>query len=405
VKTRRKTYADDAVALPPTKRCKAEAEEDAAGGAEPEPAPVNIGCLPPEMWALALEFLLYEEVLRSCTVSKNFLHDVMPRITRICIMHSRELHVAPTGRFKNVTLVNMFCLLQCSPGNCSLHTIDADAAGRIVPFLSRFPKLEESNLLGLCEHDVEDSGWYQYEPETCASPEEGRPVMTSLIHSLCGGFRSGLLSQGVKAVNGPTCPRREPNADGTGCEHCKMMVHAFPLDTVVYWQHHGSEEGLSEPYADFYNSLCLTSSERLECIAERPGGKEMLKKKAKDIFEHLLSCVAKGPAENQDGTTTDVYFYNEAVLSDFVALADYLFKNRPSQLNRLLNVDDCLDSIWEGVEMHEERKEGYRPHFSAVSLDELADIGIPIAMSAFRILDYKEDVGKWVHRGETEESA
>jgi hypothetical protein len=384
---------------------------DSGGG---KPLAANIGCLPPEVWALSLEFLLYKEVLDTCLVSKAFIKEVTPRITRLCIMKPQELHLRPTYRFPNVTVVNMFCLVECAPGNCSVHRINADAAGRVTPFLSQFPKLEESNLLGLCEHDPEDSGWFQYDPETCASTQQGRPIMISLIHSLCGGFRSGLLGSGIKAINGPGCPRKDPadellnghpNPNPPPCEHCRMMCRAFPLDTVIFWQHRGSEEGLVEPFADFYNGLCLTSAERLETIATRPGGRKRIEAKAKDIFEHLLTCVSKGPAENADGTNTPVYFYNEAVLSDVNALSDFLYRNhrsglRPSaQVHSLLNPRDVLDCIWEGIEMHQERKEGSeeRPLFSKVAIDELHDIGVPVQNRAFRLLDYKEELDKWVY--------
>mmetsp|Transcript_15327 Transcript_15327/g.44351 ORF Transcript_15327/g.44351 Transcript_15327/m.44351 type:complete len:458 (+) Transcript_15327:308-1681(+) len=435
MKTRRKIYeyAVDDIS-PPTKRRKmSEAAEDTAAATDGEGkkkkrasnskkgavhggkslAAANIGCLPPEVWALSLEFLLYKEVLDTCLVSKAFVREVTPRVTRLCIMNPQELHLRPTYRFQNVTVVNMFCLVECTPGNCNLHRINADAASRVTPFLSRFPKLEESNLLGLCEHDPDDSGWFQYDAETCASDQQGRPIMTSLIHSLCGGFRSGLLGSGVKAINGPSCPRKDPaddllnghpNPNPPPCEHCRMMCRAFPLDTVIFWQHHGSEEGLVEPFADFYNGLCLTSTERLETIASRPGGRKRIENKAKDIFEHLLTCVSKGPAENADGTNTPVYFYNEAVLSDVNALSDFLYKNHPSgfrpsaQVHRLLNSRDVLDCMWEGIEMHQERKEGgERPLFSKVAIDELHDVGVPVQNRAFRLLDYKEALDKWVY--------
>ena len=441
MKTRSKKiyeYAVEHDISPPTKRRKmSEVAEDADGdnsskkkrssnagnnrtNRKSTPLAANIGCLPPEVWALTMEFLLYKEVLDACLVSKAFIREVTPRITRLCIMKPSEMHLRPTYRFPNVTVVNMFCIVECNPGNCNLHRINADAASRVTPFLSQFPKLEESNLLGLCQHDPEDSGWFQYDPETCASDQQGRPIMISLIHSLCGGFTSGLLGSGIKAINGPGCPRKDPaedlingqpNPNPPPCEHCRMMCRAFPLDTVIFWQLQGSEEGLVEPFADFYNGLCLTSAERLETIASRPGGRKRIEEKAKDIFEHLLTCVSKGPAENADGTNTPVYFYNEAILSDVCALSDFLYKNHPSglrqkaQVGRLLNARDVLDCIWEGIEMHEERREGAseRPLFSKVAIDELIDTGIPVQNRAFRLLDYKEELDKWVYLEEEAE--
>lgn len=443
MKTRSKKiyeYAVEHDVSPPTKRRKmSEVAEDADGdnsskkkrssnagnnrtnsNRKSAPLAANIGCLPPEVWALTMEFLLYKEVLDACLVSKAFIREVTPRITRLCIMKPPEMHLRPTYRFPNVTVVNMFCIVECNPGNCNLHRINADAASRVTPFLSQFPKLEESNLLGLCQHDPEDSGWFQYDPETCASDQQGRPIMIALIHSLCGGFTSGLLGSGIKAINGPGCPRKDPaedlingqpNPNPPPCEHCRMMCRAFPLDTVIFWQLQGSEEGLIEPFADFYNGLCLTSAERLETIASRPGGRKRIEEKAKDIFEHLLTCVSKGPAENADGTSTPIYFYNEAILSDVNALGDFLYKNHPSglrkkaQVNRLLNARDVLESMWEGIEMHEERREGggERPLFSKVAIDELVEIGIPIQNRAFRLMDYKDELDKWVYLEEEAE--
>jgi hypothetical protein len=49
--------------------------------------------------------------------------------------------------------------------------------------------------------------------------------------------------------------------------------------------------------------------------------------------------------------------------------------------------------------MHQERKEGSeeRPLFSKVAIDELHDIGVPVQNRAFRLLDYKEELDKWVY--------
>ena len=429
MRTRRKLYINWArpPAEPPKRQKRSRDDYDADGGAvAPAPAPATtsdakgptVHRLPPELWALSLEFLVYGDVLQACLVSRGFLRDVMPKLSGINVMSASELHVVPTYRFPNVACANLYCLCKCSPDspeNCELHVVDADAAGRVVPFLGRFPKLEECALLGICDHDPLDSGWFTWDPDTCASPDEGRPVMSALTQAICGGFNSGLLGRSVKATHGLCCPRRgqlQNNLDR--CETCRMVCRSYPLQTAIFFQLDGSSEGLEDPFPDYYDKLCLTSKERLEILAERPGGRAILRAKAKEMFEYLLSCVSKGPAQNRDETECQVYFYNEAVIADMSALAEFLYPPGQGGGSKralpLLSADDVADCIVEGIGCHETNEDleaasaavatVERPLFSAVSLADLADIGFSHRESRFRLLDYVEDGDYWVIRND-----
>ena len=173
-------------AEPPKRQKRSRDDYDADGGAvAPAPAPATtsdakgptVHRLPPELWALSLEFLVYGDVLQACLVSRGFLRDVMPKLSGINVMSASELHVVPTYRFPNVACANLCCLCKCSPDspeNCGLHVVDADAAGRVVPFLGRFPKLEECALLGICDHDPLDLWELPLGPRFVRQPRRGQ---------------------------------------------------------------------------------------------------------------------------------------------------------------------------------------------------------------------------------------
>jgi len=168
----------------------------------PAPEPALLEGIPIDIWAKAADLLPHEDLVRCSSVSRSFLRDVSPAVSRIMISpdtSSDVLRYFPTKRFPNVRSIYLYNLLseigdhaamcrqvmdefrdwaieqghtRLSMADVQCSTLEQQAEMRqyrvlddvsfVVPFLTSFPKLEKAFLGGIC---------------TCATPE-GPPYNT-----------------------------------------------------------------------------------------------------------------------------------------------------------------------------------------------------------------------------------
>ena len=253
--------------------------------------------VPPELWAIACGFLPYRDLLTTAVASRGMLSDVMPRVKILHIAHAAELHVGPAARYHDVEDVYVYCMLQrTSPPPVPddepprPYALNEDAAGRIVPFLCRFPRLERAFLGGLCRHDGGSIGFVSELIETEWNDQQDSQAITDqIITSLSGAYRSGALSQ--KAwISGPRCNRRRGDRqrmlnmffgaddDERKCPVCVQACQSFPLASVLDFDHKGSS---AKWYTELPGAMCsldvCLSKEEVEAIVmQRLGGKDLL---------------------------------------------------------------------------------------------------------------------------------
>ena len=70
--------------------------------------------LPADIWAKALAYLPYSDVLQCTVANRAFLRRVAPLVERITVFSSSELKTRPAARFSDVKYLGMPRLLACS---------------------------------------------------------------------------------------------------------------------------------------------------------------------------------------------------------------------------------------------------------------------------------------------------
>lgn len=403
------------------------------------PSQSSLPTLPPEIWANVLSpYLPYLDILHVSTVSRMFLHDVMPLIEELGLFSPRELHVAPTRRFPNVKTVCTLCLVQCDDTHEN-ETICRDTVGRIVPFLSRFPNLQEAFLGGLCHHDEdEEEGSNEhtttdgqgggggaaaaaaapandgaptlnkgplvmtYRPYRCATNAHPT-IASSLISSICGGYRSGLLNPRLE-IWGLYCPRSFLPT-GHGCDVCREACTSFPLREVLRFKSPGFLEECGIESAEKMQT-CLPSWERMSIVANRPGGMGLLKSPS-SLLHLLRSGICRQYKETSSTTSSGaggsgvvclVLCYTSAILEEISYII--VFGCDPSQLSHAevrdsmaLNVcnrgvvGDADYVAQPNADILTEEEAPSQLNISRASFRALVDFGIPLRPSDFRIVD------------------
>lgn len=71
--------------------------------------------LPADIWAKALAYLPYSDVLQCTAVNRAYLRRVAPLVERITVFSSSELKTRPAARFSGVKYAKIACLLPSFP--------------------------------------------------------------------------------------------------------------------------------------------------------------------------------------------------------------------------------------------------------------------------------------------------
>ncbi|KAL7553915.1 hypothetical protein ACHAWF_017266 [Thalassiosira exigua] len=179
------------------------------GATKAAPLLLGAGCnLPAEMWANALGYLYFDEVLRCTSASKFFLRDVTRRVKCLCVRFGESMDVADTvvERFGAVEEVYVYLLRKLNDRNHKIH-LDSAALKHAAPFLSGLPNLSRGFLGGeYKEHWLEkyDGPTYTaryrsfYECEKDYGDPNANVKYATMIHSFCKEYRMGKLSADVE---------------------------------------------------------------------------------------------------------------------------------------------------------------------------------------------------------------
>jgi len=105
--------------------------------------------LPPEIFAIVMNYLDYDSVLSCAATSKMLLRDAMPRVTILHIDRASQLNTL-ASRFRDVKEINIYSLLKhdVTMNDKIYMTIDRATVMRVLPFLSHFTNMERVNFGG-----------------------------------------------------------------------------------------------------------------------------------------------------------------------------------------------------------------------------------------------------------------
>jgi len=260
-------------------------EEDGRKAKRPRIVDLNVIELPhltPDLWASAVSFLPYADMIQCTAVNRSFLHDVALGIKEIEVSSASEMMVAPARRFRAVHEITIGCLIRCRRNmhggdrfgdfdvDSDYSDADDDVVSLVVPFLSQFPALRTVDMGGLTPTPgVDEPQWTDF---SALDDEDERilGLMHGLILSLCGAYRSGLLSRST-CINGLCFQCRNASDHGDDdssidfCATCFHRCKYFPISEVADSFH-----------ASAFWRYCLPVKKAMEIVLKRPGGKALL---------------------------------------------------------------------------------------------------------------------------------
>lgn len=227
--------------------------------------------LPPEVWAMAMNYLDYQSVLSFAATSKMLLHDAMPLVTAIHIDKSSQLN-ALASRFRDVQEVNIYSLLLPDADNDGDGeedlTVDFGTRMRAMPFLCRFSKLKQVFFGGrLSSGEVIgfDRGHIS---------RSLRKRVDTLVDSMSEAYQSRLLP-GDLCLLGLRCLRTSHRSGTSKCLSCQRACNKWPLETVINFSNQGSSRDLGEPFVSnrsYSLDVCLTNEQINTIIETRSSG-------------------------------------------------------------------------------------------------------------------------------------
>ena len=174
--------------------------------------------LPPEVWASVMQYLPFETILSCAATSRMILRNAVPLLKTLHIDRPTQMNLVIANRFRDVTEIHINCLLKVTivddlPDEPAFNDVDLDNESRIrvIPFLSRFDKLERLIFGGQGEDGeavkrfsiAEGLFW----EEGNRYPDEAAvDKMLAFVDCICSAFLCGALPKKLK-VMGLCCPK------------------------------------------------------------------------------------------------------------------------------------------------------------------------------------------------------
>jgi hypothetical protein len=336
------------------------------------------GCssLPPELWANVFEFVEYTDLLQLSLVCRTFLVEALPRVEVLTVTKSRELHVAPTHRFRGVKDLNIWCFAQYQhpEGEDCAHEIDPLVATTTLPFLSRFPELEGCFVGAFPESTTQSYRFYM--PEFCET-DSHMEIMRGLMRALAGGFSSGMLPKCLANLQGLHCPLARPESRRVAdCDVCRQVCQTFPVSSSFNSFLNLMHTPSAREYILATTCLCMNELEIAEILLSRPERNEI------DFEDYLEGLLGVGNVVAVDGDGTEVLFYRCDVLDTI----DLIMDVAPAQ-NRITQAQatEALLSNWKNFEDDPDPPLHHRLVLRE-SFDRLLVAGIPLHQNDFRIV-------------------
>jgi len=201
---------------PPSKRQKRSGDGDGKKAAEmmiafggpmcdeattPDDSPAH---LPATCLAAVLGFMWYTDVRQCMLAGKMMAVESARHVETLNIVKASELDAPSARRFRNVSEVNVLCLVSeahAEDNPDAWMQMCTDAAMRVVPFLSSIPNLERVFLGGQFGRRASNGEvvWHRmvYSAPGCAAQRDHQAVFEDLVQSIAGAFTSGTLSQSL----------------------------------------------------------------------------------------------------------------------------------------------------------------------------------------------------------------
>jgi len=282
--------------------------------------------LPPEVWASVMQYLPFETILSCAATSRMILRNAIPLLKTLHIDKPAQMNLAIAYRFRDVTEININCLLKITiePGETPDADIDFESRMRAIPFISKFSKLERVIFRGQGE-DGEVLKRFAIANAYFFDDDFDTPTdrMITLIDSISGAFRCVALPKKLKII-GLCCPKVREAAETehpSSCETCLRACKSFPLESVLHFE--SRQSSTSHAYSGRLHELdvCLNKSEIESVIESRPGGHELLRSD-----ERLLRLLGSGrhyelPAD--DGETLHIVSYSDDQLVEIKRVIEY----------------------------------------------------------------------------------
>jgi hypothetical protein len=290
--------------------------------------------LPAELWGQVLDHLPFSDVITCAAVSRHFLRDALPHVSKLSIYKKEELRTDVARRFRkgNVSDIAVYCLITCldPDEDEEKFSLCQETASRIIPFLCEFNhKLQSVGL------DVDASGipLGTYFRDTFIQ-QDAVEVVRSLVRAICGAYTSGAISQKCQ-IYGPAFQA------GTficymdrACNLCKLYCQSFPLDMAVNAR-----------------ATCISMQERLDTIASRSGGPECLA--SSTLVLELLRSNYEVPFEMErapgDIIEGSAKVFSKAVMEELEILCKNYFNSKsltPEEVLEALTGEDEDEEVW-----------------------------------------------------------
>lgn len=213
------------------------------------------GQLPAELWALALQYLYFDEVQSCAGVNKFFYNDVSQQMKYLCIRSGKSMDVGPNvvERFSSVKEVYIYLIKDVTDDDQEdQFELDEDALKTAVPFISRLPKLNWC-YIGQDKRYVMNSEirwgyeYNRYGDAIDSYEQNSNEKFACLIHSVCRAYRTGIISEDVKfygLINHQDfvfiqfctwkyIPTISCYRNDVACQTCDAICSSFPLSQVL----------------------------------------------------------------------------------------------------------------------------------------------------------------------------
>ena len=270
-----------------------------------EDVAVDVPHLPASVWGGILDFMPYGEVRSALLVGKHIAVQAVKHVGTISVLNASEMYVPAARRFRNVTGINVLCLVNGAIGRPLFGlpgswrdidrrpTVSMDAATMAVPFLCSFEKLERVCFGGLIkmirpqpidgESHYFERIWYNHLCKPEEGPEDHSVVFKTLLNSLLGAFQSraigpNLEMEGVLRRSQFPCSnwtyrmrRFQDQVIDPECCLCRGVMEYFPLSATIPVVEREGPPSL-------HTGTCLEQEVRIDITRRRSGGIAALEK-------------------------------------------------------------------------------------------------------------------------------
>ena len=266
---------------PPTKKAKTATGKRNTSGQQPK--------LPAEVMGSVFDFMPYGEVRSALLAGKFVAMEAVKHVRTVNIMVPSQMNVPAIRRFPNVEEVNILCLL--SPHDVDddedmdrdivihAHSISSEVASRIPSFLAHVSKLRRTFVggpTGLMRN-------YGYHHWYCIEPRNHKNIFRGLLEGCVAAFKNEAFPSTLSLLNGisnnvtEVSRGRCVSTDPLGCTICRDLCVHFPIADAISLL-------VCEPSA-----TCLNTTEMLDAVSSRKGGKTILAENSADILLRLVN--------------------------------------------------------------------------------------------------------------------